>query len=99
MQPGNPSVVHTYASALLRCRKERECLELLDKSPSLTQKSARLLHAHATAHERLEHWGPALKSFEACLVHPETEGVAAGDLARPSIQRRIDHVRARGERR
>jgi tetratricopeptide (TPR) repeat protein len=97
--PGNPSIVHTYAAALLRCRKERECVELLDKSPALTQKSARLLHALATAHERLEHWGPAMKSYEACLVHPETEGVAAGDLARASIKRRIEHVRARSEKR
>jgi tetratricopeptide (TPR) repeat protein len=97
--PGNPSVIHTYATALLRCRKEQECIELLDKSPAATQRSARLLHAHAVAHERLQHWSLALKSYAACLAHPETEGVKAGDLARLTLQRRIDQVKSKMETR
>jgi tetratricopeptide (TPR) repeat protein len=98
MMPGNPSIVHTYASVLLRCRKERECLDLLDKSPALTQKTARLLYAKGQAHERLEQWDPALKAYSECVALPETEK-ATGELARPALQQRIDHVRARAQRR
>ena len=99
MLPAHPSIVHTYASALLRCRKERDCLELLDKSPALTQRTARLLLVKAQAHERLEQWEPALKAYADCLSNPETESVPSGDLSRPALKQRLEQVRARSEKR
>ena len=97
--PGNPSVLHTYATALLRCRKEQECVDRLDKSPALTQGSARLLHLHATAHERLGHWSLAMKSYSACVAHPETEAVRVGELSRASLQRQVELMKSKMESR
>jgi predicted Zn-dependent protease len=99
LMPGNPVVLHTYASALVRCKQERECVELLEKSPAVVKKSAGLLHVQGSAYERLEQWAPALKAYEACLAHPDSAAATTGDLSRKAIQERIDRVRARVEKR
>jgi tetratricopeptide (TPR) repeat protein len=96
--PGNPSVLHTYATALVRCRREQECIDLLDKSPVLLQGSASLLQIHATAHERLRHWSLALKSYTACLAHPDTERVKTGDLSRDELRRRAGLMQSKLDR-
>ncbi|MBI4566722.1 MAG: tetratricopeptide repeat protein [Planctomycetes bacterium] len=92
--PDHPSVLHTYATALLRCGRERECINLLKTSAALTQRSAKLLYALASAYEKAGRLAQAVTSYEACRNHPDTAGVREGDLARPAIERRIERLRA-----
>ena len=91
--PQRASVIHTYATALLKTGRSKECLALLEKERWATERSAKLLLVQAQAHEKAGDPEAAVRAYIACLKHPDTAGVQAGDLARPSLEKQIERLR------
>jgi len=93
LAPKNPSMMHTYATALLKTGRERECISLLLKERYLTEKWAKLLLVLAQSYDKAGDAEAALRTYTACLRHPDTAAVPAGDLARPSLEKQIERLR------
>ncbi len=93
--PENSAVVHTYATALLKCRKDRECIEYLERARQLTERFPKLMVLLGEAYQRAGNAAQAIKWYGACLQHPDTADVQSGDLARPALQKRLEDLKAK----
>lgn len=92
--PTNPAVLHTYGTVLLRCKKDRDCVDVLVRAGPATEKSPKLMILLAQAYEKTDNNAKALQWYTSCLNHPETAGVEQGELSRPSLQQQIDRLKA-----
>jgi predicted Zn-dependent protease len=93
--PNHPSVLHTHAMVLLKCRKERDCIDLLQRAGSVVERNPKLMLVLAQAHERSENSEKAVQWYTRCLEHPETAAVQAGELSRPALEERLRKLKAR----
>jgi predicted Zn-dependent protease len=93
--PNHPSVLHTHATVLLKCRKERDCIDLLQRAGSVVERNPKLMLVLAQAHERSENSEKAVQWYTRCLEHPETAGVESGELSRPALEERLRKLKAR----
>ncbi|HVE13169.1 MAG TPA: tetratricopeptide repeat protein, partial [Elusimicrobiota bacterium] len=93
LAPKNVSMIHTYASALLKTKRERECIALLQKERWVTEKWAKLLLVLAQAYEKAGDGEAAARTYTACLRHPDTAAIQSGDLARPELEKKIEQLR------
>jgi predicted Zn-dependent protease len=93
LRPDDVNLLDTYATVLLRCKKEADCIALLEKSPAVTGRSAKLLYHLAQARERTGALPRALRWYTAALNHPDTAS-GTGDLSKPALQKKIDQLRA-----
>jgi cellulose synthase operon protein C len=93
LAPKNISILHTYATALLRTGKERDCISLLQKDGWTTDRSAKLLLVLAQAYDKVGDKPAALRTYTVCLNHPDTVSVAEGDLSRPALEKQVERLR------
>jgi predicted Zn-dependent protease len=93
LMPQSGSVTHTYATALLRTGREKDCVALLEQAKPVTEKSAKLLLVLAQAYDKVGNAAAALRTYTACLKHPDTAAVQSGDLARPALEKQIERLR------
>jgi predicted Zn-dependent protease len=94
LMPTHPSVLHTYGMVLLKCRKERDCVDLLQRSSAAVERSPKLMLLLSTAFEKLSDFPKAAQWTTACLKHAETADVKDGELSKPALEERLKRLEA-----
>ena len=91
--PTNPAILHTSGTVLLKCGKERDCIDLLVRAGVTTERSPKLMFVLAQAYEKAGNAEKALQWYTSCLSHPATATETQGELSRPALQQRIERLK------
>jgi Tfp pilus assembly protein PilF len=94
LEPGNPHILDTYATGLIKSGKYNTAIELLEDNP-LTAKEARLRFHLATAYEKSGATALALRGYRTALDAMDGEGALKMPLNQESLRRHIDALENR----
>ncbi|MBD3422054.1 MAG: tetratricopeptide repeat protein [Chitinivibrionales bacterium] len=84
----NPHVVDTYATALLKAEKEKDCIKLLENN-ALGLKEPKLLHLLGTAYEKTGNINKAVRTYQQAAELTDSSKALKFDLSEEDIQTHV----------